>query len=114
MFYKLALSKDRELPGHAFENCRMTCDEETGEPLTRKQKIGYFVIRVLGFYLFKKAKDSIKNQSSGRFKVFQIIEKILKFLDFLNFLRFTTGSFYPSLVHRVLEIRYVRCKILNG
>lgn len=86
----------------------MTRDEETGETLTKKQKLGYLLIRVLGFYLFKKAKDSIKDHNSGKFKVFQIIEKILKFLDFLNFLRFTTGSFYPSLVHRILEIRYVR------
>lgn len=114
LFYRLALYKDRQLPGHAFENCRMTRDEETGEPLARKQKIGYFVIRILGFYVFKKLKSLIKNRNSGKFKVFQIIENLMKFFELLNFLKFVSGSMYPTLVHRILEIRYVRSEIFNS
>ena len=60
-------------------------------------------------YLFKKLKNSQKIKKYPRLvKAMETIEKLYYFADLINFLLFIKGSLYPTIVHRILEIRFVK------
>ena len=106
-YYRLGLREDRDLPGHQFENCRMVNDEETGEPLHNRQKTGYLILRVILVYLFKKFKSMCKDDTSLKFRIFDLLTRCYNFAEFANFMAFVCGGRYPQLIHRILEIKYV-------
>ena len=109
LFYRLGIYRDEELPGFGFENCRICSDEETGEPLLKRQKIGYLVLGILVPYLFKKLKRYFGSQVQGvnkKYLILKYIEGVYKFCEAINTIQIIRGALYPNLLHRILEIRY--------
>jgi len=115
-YYKYTIWRNEPLPGHKIQNIQFINGVRGAviKTLTKKQKVLYFLLDVVGRYFYERFKiwieDFPEEDQKGFIllvkKVSGFLEKVYKTLDLINFLSFLITYKYRNLIERILKIRY--------
>jgi len=115
-YYRYTIARDISLPGHEIQNIKFASRNEKREfgPLTKKQKILFLLLDIIGGYVADKMRAHFENTQDHELskpmviakKTFQWLDKIYKLLSLINFVLFIRTFKYHTLVERILKIEY--------